>query len=88
LVRMRLSAYLEHGLDPPASEAVVRHLVSCPDCGKMLVNLVRAIGALRVLDDLPSRGARTRRPRRSGRADARGAGRVACDQSGVPAPPD
>jgi anti-sigma factor RsiW len=68
---MRLSGYLERELDPRASEAVVRHLVSCPDCGRMLVNLVRAVGGLRALGKPPRRGAPTRRLKRS-RTVARG----------------
>jgi hypothetical protein len=64
-VRARLSDYLEQGLDPHASEAVVRHLVGCPDCGRILVGLVRTIGALSALGDLPVRATQSRRRKRS-----------------------
>jgi anti-sigma factor RsiW len=52
--RAHLSEYLDGELDELAAARVERHVRWCPNCGRMLANLSRTIGALRALRDLPT----------------------------------
>ena len=52
--RAHLSEYLDGELDERAAARVRRHIRWCPNCGRMLANLSRTIGALRALRDLPT----------------------------------
>jgi anti-sigma factor RsiW len=52
--RAHLSEYLDGELDERAAARVERHVRWCPNCGRMLANLSRTIGALRALRDLPT----------------------------------
>ncbi|HUP33615.1 MAG TPA: zf-HC2 domain-containing protein [Gaiellaceae bacterium] len=47
--RRRLSGFLEGDLRRPARRRTARHLVRCPDCGRLLESLARAVDALRSL---------------------------------------
>jgi anti-sigma factor RsiW len=52
--RAHLSEYLDGELDERTAAQVERHVRWCPNCGRMLANLSRTIGALLALRDLPT----------------------------------
>ena len=54
--RAHMSGYLEGELDGKIAARVKRHIRWCPNCGRMLANLSRTIGALQALRDRPTPG--------------------------------
>ncbi len=53
-VREQMSDYLDGELDPDTALRVQRHARWCPNCRRMLQNLIRTVGALRLLGERPS----------------------------------
>lgn len=48
-IRAQMSGYLDGELDPDAALRVKRHVRWCPNCRRMLANLIRTVAGLRLL---------------------------------------
>jgi anti-sigma factor RsiW len=55
-VRAQMSDYLDGELDARAAAGVKHHVRWCPNCRRMLENLLRTVGGLRALRDQPIPG--------------------------------
>lgn len=53
-VREHMSDYIDGHLDPDTARRVQRHVRWCPNCRRMLENLIRTVGALRRLGERSS----------------------------------
>ncbi|MGI9185146.1 MAG: zf-HC2 domain-containing protein [Solirubrobacteraceae bacterium] len=55
-VREAMSDYIDGGLDPDTARRVRRHVRWCPNCRRILENLIRTVGGLRLLGERVSAG--------------------------------
>jgi len=50
-VREAISDYIDGELDPDTARRVRRHVRWCPNCSRMLENLIRTVSGLRLLGE-------------------------------------
>ncbi|MGI8412625.1 MAG: anti-sigma factor family protein [Solirubrobacteraceae bacterium] len=55
-LREAMSDYVDGELDPATARRVRRHVRWCPDCRRMLENLIRTVSGLRLLGEHVSPG--------------------------------